>query len=257
MTIQPKVTYRYSRLTFHRDSIEPLKSDDVFRVETRDGVFEMSKADFYQTFPNVVRSSAYKDNGYYNYEPVPEKAKRFLVKEQPGTIKKQLPRGQYALPTVLRGVCEETIYKKWLHRKAVAHVIRDRRRWPFTGSVADYKKAIHEAVLRAGKHDSYTGEELDWKLISKYDNKKSKSGGISYKKTFSRLPTVDHADDIPSDLNFRICFWRTNDAKSDLTLDEFVELCTKVVKHNRRSASHRPTRSPENPAPGEPCVSTK
>jgi hypothetical protein len=26
-----------------------------------------------------------------------------------------------------------------------------------------------------------------------------------------------------------ICSWRTNDAKSDLTRDEFVELCRKVI----------------------------
>ena len=54
MTGQPKVTYSYSRLTFHRDSIEPLQKDDVFRIETPAGVFELSKGDFYQTFPNVA-----------------------------------------------------------------------------------------------------------------------------------------------------------------------------------------------------------
>ena len=79
MKTHPKVTYLYSRLTFHRDSIEPLKDSDRFRVETPRGAFEMSKAEFYQTFPNVVQTDSYTKNGLYNYPKVPEKAKRFLV----------------------------------------------------------------------------------------------------------------------------------------------------------------------------------
>ena len=170
---------------------------------------------------------------------MPEQATRFLVDDTREVLQPRSPRDQYAMPIALRGMCEETAYKKWLHRKAVAHVIRDRKRWPFTGSVADYKKAIHQAVLQAGKHDSYTGEELDWRLISKYDNKKSKRGGTVYKKTFAKLPTVDHAGDAPGDLNLRICTWRTNDAKSDLTLSEFIELCERVIEHNRKGSANQ------------------
>ena len=73
---------------------------------------------------------------------------------------------------------------------------------------------------------------MDWGLISKYDNDNSKTGGSRYKKRFARLPTVDHAGDAPGDMNFRICSWRTNDSKSDLTMPEFVELCRRVLRHN-------------------------
>ena len=79
MKTHPKVTYRYSRLTFHRDSIEPLKDSDRFRAETSLEAFEMSKAEFYQTFPKVVQTDSYTKKGLYNYPKVPEKAKRFLV----------------------------------------------------------------------------------------------------------------------------------------------------------------------------------
>ena len=231
MKEHPKVTYRYSRLTFHRDSIEPLKPNDLFRAETPDGVFEMSKADFYETFPKVVRSRSYA-NGYYNYRKIPNQAYRFLVDRKPWSGARKTPHGQYALPSKLRGVCTELAYKKWLHRKAIAHVVRDKKRWEIPLSVADYKNTIHIAVMETGKRDSYTGELLDWGLISKYDNAKSKSGGAVYKKKFAMLPTVDHAGDAPGDLNFRICSWRTNSSKSDLTLIEFVELCRKILRYN-------------------------
>ena len=59
MKTHPKVTDRYSRLTFRRDSIEPLKDSDRFRVETPLGAFEMSKAEFYQTFSRVVQTVSY------------------------------------------------------------------------------------------------------------------------------------------------------------------------------------------------------
>ena len=76
--------------------------------------------------------------------------------------------------------------------------------------------------------DAYTGEALDWSLISKYDNADSKSGRRDYKKGFALLPTVDHKA-TEQDADFAICGWRTNDAKNDLQYQEFLELCKKVV----------------------------
>jgi hypothetical protein len=227
MTTRPKVTFRYSRLTFRRDLIEPLEPTNIFRIETPAGAFEMSKSDFHETFPNVIGSPSYAIKGIYNYTKTPKKAERFLVEEQPWKV-----HGRYAMPRTLRGVCTDASYKKWLHRKAVAHVRRDRKRWNITLSTSDYKKTIHAAVLESGRYDAYTSELLDWELISKYDNAKSKRGGAAYKKTFAMLPTVDHVGDVPGDLNFRICSWRTNSVKSDLTLKELIEVCRKVLQHN-------------------------
>lgn len=79
MPIKPRTTYQYSRLTFKRDIIEPLAWSDEFRVITRDGTFQMSKAEFYEFFPGVVKSRSYQESGYYNYSPVPAKARRFLL----------------------------------------------------------------------------------------------------------------------------------------------------------------------------------
>ena len=69
--------YSASRLTFKRDVIEPLEMDDLIVIDTPEGVFEMTKADFYKTFPNVIESASYRSIGNYNYKTTPEKAFRF------------------------------------------------------------------------------------------------------------------------------------------------------------------------------------
>ena len=43
------------------------------------------------------------------------------------------------------------------------------------------------------------------------------------------MPTVDYIT--PDVLDFEICAWLTNDCKTDLSPDEFVEFCRKVVKY--------------------------
>ena len=57
------VEYSFSRLCFKADVIEPLNDDDIFAVHTPDGTFQMTKADFYRVFPNVVASKSYRDSG--------------------------------------------------------------------------------------------------------------------------------------------------------------------------------------------------
>jgi hypothetical protein len=41
---------------------------------------------------------------------------------------------------------------------------------------------------------------------------------------------LDHVSE-RSSINFDICSWRTNDAKNDLNIQEFIELCRKVIAH--------------------------
>jgi hypothetical protein len=77
--------------------------------------------------------------------------------------------------------------------------------------------------------DHYTDEALDWSLLSKYDNATSRQQRRAYKASFALLPTVDHVGDGLGPANFKICGWRTNDAKHDLTHEAFVELCRLVV----------------------------
>jgi hypothetical protein len=75
--------------------------------------------------------------------------------------------------------------------------------------------------------DEYTGEQLAWNLISTYNNDESKQGRRAYKARFALLPTVDHVGDGTGAADFKICGWRTNDAKGDLSLEEFVALCSR------------------------------
>jgi hypothetical protein len=73
------VEYRKSRLWFMADVIEHLGMDQTFRVVTPTGVFEMTRAEFYEHFPNVSASASYQIGRHYHYKNVPYKALRFLV----------------------------------------------------------------------------------------------------------------------------------------------------------------------------------
>jgi hypothetical protein len=139
----------------------------------------------------------------------------------------------FDLPPFLDGVVTRETYVRWLQRKAAAHIKRDRKRGNTSGSVSEYKHAIHHAVCSSQGRDAYTGEQLAWELISTYDNVKSKQGRRRYKAGLALLPTVDHVGDGTGLADFKICGWRTNDAKGDLSLTEFVELCGRVVSANK------------------------
>jgi hypothetical protein len=139
---------------------------------------------------------------------------------------------KYQLPDNMFNLVDQSIYERWLHRKAMAHVKRDRARGNTNVTNEKYKIAIHQAVCESNGKDAYTNEDLDWSLLSQYDNEQSKIHGKHYKKQFALLPSVDHVNDGTGAADFKICSWRTNDAKNDLRLDEFIELCKKVVKHN-------------------------
>ncbi len=228
-TDRPKVTYGYSRLTFKRDLIEPLDVHDYFCVETPDGIFQMTKNDFYRVFENVTESGSYKIKGLYNYTKVPNKALQFLVNK----VERYATEKRYLLPPFLVNVCTSEQYKRWLHRKAMAHFKRDSKRRIKNISCSSYKQAIHQAVLNGGQYDAYTGEPLNWTLISKYDNEDSKAGKREYKKKFGNLPTIDHFDGDYDHPTFRICSWRLNDCKNDLKLDEFLEVCRNVLRYQK------------------------
>jgi hypothetical protein len=92
--------------------------------------------------------------------------------------------------------------------------------------------ALHEAVLRSGGSDEYTGDPLRWDLISTYDNERSRVDRRVYKRGFALLPTVDHVGDGTGAPDFKICSWRVNDAKNDLSYAEFLELCRAVLAYS-------------------------
>ena len=139
---------------------------------------------------------------------------------------------KYPLPTFLIDVISQEKYTRWLNAKAVAHVKRDLKLRSDITKI-EYKKRIQEAVIRSGGKDAYTGETLDWSLLSTWDNKKAKEHGSSYKTQFALLPSVDHVSERRGPTEFTICAWRTNAAKNDLSIEDFIQLCEKVIKHMR------------------------
>jgi len=138
---------------------------------------------------------------------------------------------KYELPDFLKTATSQLVYERWLRRKAAAQVKRDRKRGNPTANGERYRLAIHQAVVSCEGNDSYTGESLRWDLISTYTNESSRVGRRRYKATLALLPTVDHVGDGLGPAAFRICAWRTNDAKNDLSLPEFIDLCRRVVAH--------------------------
>lgn len=148
---------------------------------------------------------------------------------------------KYQLPdflsTTTTTTLTQTSYERWLRGRAAAHVKRDKKRGNTAATNEAYKIAIHRAVIHSAGKDYYTGEGLDWSLVCKYSNEESKAKGRRYKATLALLPSVDHVSDGLGEADFKICAWRTNDAKNDLTHDEFVALCRRVVKHFDQPAS--------------------
>lgn len=141
----------------------------------------------------------------------------------------------YPVPREL-GIDQAT-YIRWLRRKAAAHVKRDRKRCDYEIMGEEYRRLIHKAVESHRTHDFYTGEKLDWSLVSTYSNEDSKLGRTTYKAGFAMLPTVDHIEGNNDRYDFVICAWRTNDSKSDLSHSEFIELCRKVIA--KADSAHR------------------
>ncbi len=121
-------------------------------------------------------------------------------------------------------------YNKWLHGRAESHLRRDRKKASkssinFKHTVKDYRDSIHDAVMSSKGYDFYTGEYLEWKKLGK-DLKKKKH---------SNYPTVDHFDGYEK-ANFRICSWKINDMKNDMSFNDFIEACRQVLKHSENKS---------------------
>ena len=75
------VVYDYKRFCFKASKIEPLQDDQIFRVVTPDGAFQMTKGEFYRAFPKVVASKSYTEGGLYHYPTLPKSALPYKVTE--------------------------------------------------------------------------------------------------------------------------------------------------------------------------------
>jgi hypothetical protein len=170
--------------------------------------------------------------GHESVMPYAEAARRYGFSKSPD--RPRASSGPFHPPDTLPGLPDHATYQRWLNRKARAHLKRDRGRGNKQSNFSEYREAIHKAVIESGGRDAYTGETLDWSLISTYDNEASKRDKRRYKATLAMLPTVDHRGDGTGPADFAICSWRTNDAKNDLPYEEFVRLCRQVVEYAER-----------------------
>lgn len=71
--------YSYSRLCFKADIIESLDENDSFVVHTPDGTFQLTKAEFYRTFPKVPLTKSYKDRRLYSCKYPPKRILPFMI----------------------------------------------------------------------------------------------------------------------------------------------------------------------------------
>jgi hypothetical protein len=154
-----------------------------------------------------------------------------LLKVRKTEVLVTYPPKKYALPQFLAGRCSQTAYERWLRAKAAAHVKRDRKRGNAAAIGEPYRVAIHAAVVASGGNDCYTGEPLEWERISTYCNDESQARRRAYKRELALLPTVDHVGDGLGAPDFRICAWRTNDCKNDLSHDELLAFCRRIVEY--------------------------
>ena len=75
----PKVAYRHTRLCFLKKKIEGLGAEDAFRIICHDGIFQMTKNEFYEVFDNIVSTRSYRDRGIYHSPRPPRKAMQFKI----------------------------------------------------------------------------------------------------------------------------------------------------------------------------------
>jgi 8-oxo-dGTP pyrophosphatase MutT (NUDIX family) len=110
------VSYRANRLLFKAAVVEPLGSSDRFEIVTPHGTFEMSKADFYRAFPNVVQSRSYQEVGVYHYPKLPSAALEFLRSNPKPLTEVRNASVRVTASVVRRGgsllVCQRPLHKR-------------------------------------------------------------------------------------------------------------------------------------------------
>ena len=86
-----RIKYTSSRLCFKADEIEPLNDSDVFIIQTPQGTFQFTKAEFYRKLSNVTKTKSYRENGVYHYSVTPKRALSFLIDNTCSLGCKQVP----------------------------------------------------------------------------------------------------------------------------------------------------------------------
>ncbi|MGB7569428.1 MAG: hypothetical protein WBM07_16315 [Chitinivibrionales bacterium] len=135
-----------------------------------------------------------------------------------------------ALPPFLVGILSLKDYHYWLRQEA--HHLRNsdlklKRSYALENSLTAYKQKIHQGVLDGGEFDPYTGDKINWNLISKEKPHKKNDFIANYLNDHALQPAVDHIN--PEEFGFEICSWISNQSKSCMTSDQFVDFCRRVI----------------------------
>lgn len=78
--VECAVSYEYPQLCFNAKWIEPLEMNQRFCVVTPNIYFIMTKREFYDAFPTVVKpGSCYRNTGLYHYRSPPQRARPFMI----------------------------------------------------------------------------------------------------------------------------------------------------------------------------------
>jgi hypothetical protein len=147
---------------------------------------------------------------------------------------------KYFLPDFLKGIVPEAQYRRWLVRKAshLYHADKKQNRPCVANATgSQYKALIHRAVQNNGLSDPFTGQTLRWRLLGAWDDSFTKNPGKELVKKFSLLPTIDHVDPCGKTPAFEICSWLVNRCKADLTPQEFVAQCGRIVEFRNSTKS--------------------
>ena len=124
-------------------------------------------------------------------------------------------------------------YTRWLENKARTHYNRDKKYFgeKFNSKIKpkEYKLAIHNAVIKSDGKCFYTDEKLAWNKINKFGSLIENNKRDYDKRKYELLPTLEHIDRSVHSLNFAIVSWKVNDAKNNLNIEEFLELCKLVI----------------------------
>ena len=143
--------------------------------------------------------------------------------------------------TIGLGEDDRAVFIEWACERHIRLRQRDKRWIDRTQSNQDlpdcekYFTAVCKAIKSCEGKDYYTGKPLNWQITlePKKESPDREKQGVETAERQERV-TFDHLNGRNlEDLQFALCAGKTNDAKNDLTEDEFLALCEAVYNYKK------------------------
>ena len=138
------------------------------------------------------------------------------------------PMSNYEPPIWVKS--ESTNYKRWLNKMA-NRVVKHKRKYGESHNVKQTMDSIHQAMQLSDGIDPYDGTMMKSELIDTYMMKGCTLDANS-KKEFFRMPTIKYQS-IEQSCVFEIMSMQTNEAKGEMSHEEYLNHCRAVVNHYR------------------------